>query len=146
MRRRVSIAPTARAGTLGEADTWSVAVVGTRGASPAGIERAARLSGLLVSHHVTVISGLARGIGTAVHQAALDGGGRTIAVLGTAGRGHKPRCGPTCRPVRPVSPAAPYARATATCPHSPIAARNNMAAAPARREPICVAAEALDGN
>ncbi len=70
-------------GTLGEADTRSVAVVGTRGASAAGIERAARLSGLLVNHHVTVISGLARGIDTAVHQAALDSGGRTIAVLGT---------------------------------------------------------------
>ena len=31
-------------------------------------------------------------------------------------------------------------------PDAPIAARNNMAAAPVRREPVCVAAEALDGN
>jgi DNA processing protein len=70
-------------GTLAEADAWSVAVVGTRKASPAGLERAARLSGLLANHQVTVISGLARGVDTAAHQAALDGGGRTIAVLGT---------------------------------------------------------------
>lgn len=70
-------------GTLTEADAWSVAVVGTRKASPEGLERAARLSGLLAGHKVTVISGLARGIDTAAHRAALGRGGRTIAVLGT---------------------------------------------------------------
>jgi DNA processing protein len=70
-------------GTLAEDDAWSVAVVGTRSASEAGIHRAARLSRLLAGHDVTVISGLARGIDTAAHHAALDSGGRTIAVLGT---------------------------------------------------------------
>ncbi len=70
-------------GTLADEDAWSVAVVGTRSASDAGVERAARLSGLLAGHHVTVISGLARGIDTAAHQGALHNGGRTIAVLGT---------------------------------------------------------------
>ena len=73
-------------GTLGEADTWSVAVVGTRRASAAGIERAARLSGLLVSHHVTVISGLARGIDTAVHRA--DAGQRRADHRGARDRHH----------------------------------------------------------
>ncbi len=70
-------------GTLTEADAWSVAVVGTRNASAAGMERASRLSGLLASREVTVISGLARGIDTAAHRAALGSRGRTIAVLGT---------------------------------------------------------------
>jgi DNA processing protein len=70
-------------GVLAEEDVSSVAVVGTRSASAAGAERAARLSGLLASHHVTVISGLARGIDTAAHQGTLKDGGRTIAVLGT---------------------------------------------------------------
>ncbi|MGO9783327.1 MAG: DNA-processing protein DprA [Streptosporangiaceae bacterium] len=70
-------------GNLAADDAWSVAVVGTRNASEAGIRQAARLSRLLAGHDVTVISGLARGIDTAAHQAALDSAGRTIAVLGT---------------------------------------------------------------
>lgn len=70
-------------GTLGDEDVRSVAVVGTRQASEDGIRRAAKMSRLLVGQGVTVVSGLAKGIDTAAHVAALDAGGRTVAVLGT---------------------------------------------------------------
>jgi DNA processing protein len=70
-------------GELLEADARSVAVVGTRDPSPDGLQRAGRMSRLLAEQGVTVISGLAKGIDTAAHRAALDAGGRTIAVLGT---------------------------------------------------------------
>lgn len=70
-------------GSFVDIDISSVAVVGTRQATDNGIRRAARMAGLLADHKVTVISGLARGIDTAAHKAALAGGGRTIAVLGT---------------------------------------------------------------
>lgn len=70
-------------GNLTGDDTRAVAVVGTRRASPDGVRRAARMSRLLAEDDVTVVSGLAKGIDAAAHQAALDAGGRTIAVLGT---------------------------------------------------------------
>ncbi len=70
-------------GEVRDKDTRSVAVVGTREASDAGIRRAQRMSKVLVERDVTVISGLARGIDTAAHRTAIDFGGRTIAVLGT---------------------------------------------------------------
>lgn len=70
-------------GTLSDADLRSVAVVGTRNASDAGVARAGRMARELVQRNVTVVSGLARGIDTAAHTAALDAGGRTIAVIGT---------------------------------------------------------------
>ncbi len=70
-------------GSIESADTRSVAVVGTRKASPDGIERAGRMARELVKEGVTVISGLARGIDAAAHTSAMENGGRTIAVLGT---------------------------------------------------------------
>ncbi len=70
-------------GDLVEADTRSVAVVGTRDASEEGLRRAHKMSMLLAEGGVTVISGLARGIDTEAHRAALRARGRTLAVLGT---------------------------------------------------------------
>ncbi len=70
-------------GEFKDADVMSVAVVGTRQATECGMHRAGRMARLLAEREVTVISGLARGIDTAAHEAALAGGGRTIAVLGT---------------------------------------------------------------
>jgi DNA processing protein len=70
-------------GALCEQDSRSVAVVGTRKASPAGLERARQISRQLVDAGYVVVSGLAAGIDTAAHTAALDAAGRTIAVIGT---------------------------------------------------------------
>ena len=62
-------------------DDWSVSVVGTRRATAYGRQAADELARDLAAHGVTVVSGLARGVDTIAHRAALDAGGRTVAVL-----------------------------------------------------------------
>jgi DNA processing protein len=61
----------------------SVAMVGSRRASPYAINAAHHLAGQLASAGLAVVSGLARGVDGASHVASLDAGGKTIAVLGT---------------------------------------------------------------
>jgi DNA processing protein len=61
----------------------SVALVGSRKVSPEGEQRATQLARALVRRGVVVVSGLAEGIDHAAHLAALENGGRTIAVIGT---------------------------------------------------------------
>ncbi|MBI3891708.1 MAG: DNA-protecting protein DprA [Candidatus Wallbacteria bacterium] len=62
----------------------NVAIVGTRNPSREGILRARRLSKALCTAQISVASGLAQGIDTAAHAAALEFGGKTIAVIGTS--------------------------------------------------------------
>jgi DNA processing protein len=64
-------------------DETAIAVVGTRTPTEYGKIVAERLTAALVGHRVTIVSGLARGVDTVAHQAAIKSGGRTIAVLGS---------------------------------------------------------------
>lgn len=60
-----------------------VAVVGTRKPTKEGINETRAVTELLVSKGVVVVSGLAMGIDTVAHRAAIYAKGRTVAVLGT---------------------------------------------------------------
>ncbi len=69
-------------GTLIQEDAAAVAIVGTRAATLYGLATARRLATELGRAGITVISGLAEGIDGVAHDGALQGRGRTIAVLG----------------------------------------------------------------
>jgi DNA processing protein len=70
-------------GTLLPEDERAVAVVGSRQASAYGLSVCQKICKELAWHGWTVVSGMARGIDSAAHRGALEGGGRTLAVWGT---------------------------------------------------------------
>ncbi|MBL8925340.1 MAG: DNA-protecting protein DprA, partial [Pseudonocardia sp.] len=69
-------------GTLVDGDV-GMSVVGSRNASPRGLAAAGVIATGLVERGISVVSGLAKGIDTAAHTAALEAGGRAVAVIGT---------------------------------------------------------------
>lgn len=69
-------------GTLPDDSVPSVAIVGTRRVTPYGTRVAREITSALASAGAVVVSGLAQGIDSCAHAAAIEAGGRTVAVLG----------------------------------------------------------------
>nr|WP_041356035.1 DNA-processing protein DprA [Melioribacter roseus] len=71
------------AGNFDSSDKYGVAIVGTRKPTNYGIQQAEKFASELVKKGIIIISGLARGIDSYAHRAAINSGGRTIAVIGS---------------------------------------------------------------
>ncbi|GJQ60645.1 MAG: DNA-protecting protein DprA [Candidatus Scalindua sp. AMX11] len=69
-------------GNIEKKDTIAIAIVGSRKCSYYGQAQAAKLALQLAQVGFCVVSGMARGIDTSAHTGAMNGKGRTIAVLG----------------------------------------------------------------
>ena len=72
--------------TLGRVELLSspgIAIVGSRNATPQGMDNARMFARVLSRCPLTVVSGLAMGIDTAAHEGGLDGPGSTVAFVGT---------------------------------------------------------------
>ncbi|AOY00543.1 DNA-processing protein DprA [Jeongeupia sp. USM3] len=70
-------------GRTGLLESTMLGVVGSRGATPQGLENARVFSAALSGSGLTIVSGLAAGIDAAAHLGGLEGLGSTIAVVGT---------------------------------------------------------------
>jgi DNA processing protein len=75
----------------------SVAVVGTREITEKGARRTKKIVELLVEKRCVIVSGLDRGVATLAHEAALEHGGATIAVLPMPLSASDPRSDPRLR-------------------------------------------------
>lgn len=69
-------------GSFAESDNFSIGVVGTRSPSNYGKVQAEKIAAELAVQGVTIVSGLARGIDSIAHTAALKNNARTVAVIG----------------------------------------------------------------
>ncbi len=69
-------------GCVPNMDDMTCGMVGTRTPTRSGVQTAIKMARELAERGVVIVSGMARGVDTAAHNGALQGGGKTVAVLG----------------------------------------------------------------